>query len=49
MPGVIDIVHILTNDIAGSKQAIIHDAAHMVNMEKPEEFNRIVLDFLTQL
>ena len=32
--------------IPHSRKAIIHDAAHPPNLEHPEEFNRIVLDFL---
>jgi pimeloyl-ACP methyl ester carboxylesterase len=27
----------------------MHDVAHALNMEQPEEFNRIVLDFLASL
>jgi pimeloyl-ACP methyl ester carboxylesterase len=32
--------------IDGSRLAIIEDAAHMTNMEQPEVFNRVLLDFL---
>ncbi|MDQ3928940.1 MAG: alpha/beta hydrolase, partial [Chloroflexota bacterium] len=32
--------------IAGAKKVIMHGTAHLPNMERPEEFNRIVLDFL---
>jgi len=32
--------------IKGSKLAVIEDAGHMPNLEHPEEFNKIVLDFL---
>jgi pimeloyl-ACP methyl ester carboxylesterase len=28
------------------RKAIMHGTAHVPNMERPEEFNRIVLDFL---
>ncbi len=35
-------------DIKGSKRATISETHHMPNMEKPEEFNRIVLDFLAE-
>jgi pimeloyl-ACP methyl ester carboxylesterase len=30
----------------GSRLAVIEDAAHMTNMEQPEVFNRVLLDFL---
>lgn len=36
----------LEQDIAGAKRVSISETHHMPNMEKPEEFNRIVLDFL---
>ena len=32
--------------ISGSIKVIINNASHMANMEKPREFNQIVLDFL---
>jgi 3-oxoadipate enol-lactonase len=37
---------ILTAGISGARKVVIHDAAHLPNMEKPAEFNRLVLDFL---
>jgi pimeloyl-ACP methyl ester carboxylesterase len=37
---------LLASKIAGARKAVIHDAAHLPNLEHPEEFNRIVLDFL---
>ncbi len=36
----------LASGIPGARQRIIADGAHMVSMEQPEEFNRVVLDFL---
>lgn len=36
-------------DIAGARRFTISGTHHMPNMEKPEEFNRIVLDFLGSL
>jgi 3-oxoadipate enol-lactonase len=35
--------------IKGARREIIRDAAHHINMEQPEEFNRLVLDFLSRL
>lgn len=40
------IVEILTVGIAGSEKQVIPGAGHIVNMEKPEEFNQVVLGFL---
>ena len=39
----------LESKIPGAEKVIIQDAGHHVNMEKPEEFNRVVLDFLSGL
>ena len=35
--------------IPGAKKVVFPGVAHMVNMEKPEEFNRLVLEFLGSL
>jgi pimeloyl-ACP methyl ester carboxylesterase len=40
------IVEILRGGIAGSEKQVIPGAGHIVNMEKPEEFNQVVLGFL---
>jgi pimeloyl-ACP methyl ester carboxylesterase len=39
----------LERDIVGSRRVTIAETHHMPNMEKPEEFNTIVLDFLGRL
>jgi len=39
----------LEQDIAGARRVILSETHHMPNMEKPEEFNRIVYDFLKSL
>ncbi|GCE21700.1 hypothetical protein KDK_55000 [Dictyobacter kobayashii] len=39
----------LERDIAGARRASIPDTHHMPNMEKPTEFNQLVLDFLHNL
>lgn len=36
----------LSSGIANAKLVTMPDLAHMLNMEQPEDFNRIVLDFL---
>jgi pimeloyl-ACP methyl ester carboxylesterase len=40
--------NLLSNGIAGARLAIMHGVAHVPNMERPEEFNRLVLDFLSE-
>lgn len=46
IPPVLDNIDLLMGSIKGARKAVIHDAAHLPNLEHPEEFNRIVLDFL---
>ncbi len=47
-----DLPHCLANadliasKVPGARKVIIKDAAHLPSLERPEEFNRIVLDFL---
>jgi pimeloyl-ACP methyl ester carboxylesterase len=43
------IAETLEKRIAGARRVLIPETHHMPNMEKPEEFNRIVLDFLKTL
>jgi pimeloyl-ACP methyl ester carboxylesterase len=33
--------------IAGSRRVVVRDAGHLVHMEQPAEFNRLVLEFLS--
>src|SRR6266849_4257359 len=46
IPPVLDNVELVMDSIKGARKAVIHDAAHLPNLEHPEEFNRIVLEFL---
>ena len=39
----------LERDIVGARRVTMAKTHHMPNMEKPEEFNAIVLDFLERL
>lgn len=43
------IADVLTTHITGAKRVIVKEAAHLPNMEKPEEFNQTVLKFLQDL
>jgi 3-oxoadipate enol-lactonase len=45
-PSVIEAGEYLAANISGAEKAVIHNAAHLPNIERPEEFNRIVLNFL---
>jgi pimeloyl-ACP methyl ester carboxylesterase len=46
LPNVLENADLLVESIPHARKAVIHDAAHLPNLEHPEEFNRIVLDFL---
>ena len=46
IPDVHLIADTLVPKIEGAKRIVIPDAGHMINIEKPAEFNKIVLDFL---
>ncbi len=49
VPDILDIGDLIVANVPGAKRAIIPDAAHHLNVEKPVEFNRIVLEFLSTL
>jgi pimeloyl-ACP methyl ester carboxylesterase len=40
------IADLLATNVPGAQTIVIPDTAHLPNMEKPDEFNRIVLEFL---
>ena len=46
VPMVFDAADLLMKSIPHARKAVIHDAAHLPNLEHPDEFNRLVLDFL---
>lgn len=41
------LVDLLATEIPRAQRVAVANAAHMLNMEQPDEFNRLVLDFLT--
>ncbi|MEP6752395.1 MAG: alpha/beta fold hydrolase [Candidatus Dormiibacterota bacterium] len=41
-----DVADLIVSKIPNARKAVIHDAAHLPNLEHPEEFNRLLLDFL---
>jgi 3-oxoadipate enol-lactonase len=40
------IANLLVSEIAGSRLVTIRNAAHLPNLEHPDQFNRIVMDFI---
>jgi 3-oxoadipate enol-lactonase len=49
IPEKIELVGQLVAEIPNARQIVISDAAHIVSMEQPEEFTRVVLDFLAHI
>jgi pimeloyl-ACP methyl ester carboxylesterase len=47
-PPIFDAVELLMEKVPHARNAVIHDAAHLPNLEHPEEFNRLVLEFLLE-
>jgi len=43
---IFDAVELIMEKVPHARKAVIHDAAHLPNLEHPAEFNRIVLQFL---
>ena len=39
----------LSVGVAGARLVVMHNTAHVPNMERPDEFNQIVLEFLDRL
>lgn len=48
-PVLAEVAEIMTNQIPNATRTTIEGAAHLPNMEKPEIFNRILLDFLEEV
>jgi len=46
---ILSIADKLEKDIVGAKKVVIPGTAHHLNLEKPQEFNRVVIDFLEQV
>jgi 3-oxoadipate enol-lactonase len=44
-----EIVDLIVERVPGARKAVIPGAAHMVTLERPAEFNELVMDFLTPL
>jgi pimeloyl-ACP methyl ester carboxylesterase len=48
IPDIQRIVDTIAADVPGAEKKVIEGAGHMVNMERPAEFNRLLLDFLAR-
>lgn len=47
-PPVFDAVELLMEKVPHARKVVIHDAAHLPNLEHPKEFNQVVLSFLLE-
>jgi pimeloyl-ACP methyl ester carboxylesterase len=45
---IIAIADVLTEKISGARKVVLTGVSHHLNMEKPKEFNKLVLDFLKE-
>jgi 3-oxoadipate enol-lactonase len=46
VPDMLAIAERLATEIPGARKVVLQDAAHMLPLERPQEFNRSLLDFL---
>jgi len=46
LPDVLAIAELLEHGIQGATKVVVPDAAHLLNMERPKEFNELMLSFL---
>jgi 3-oxoadipate enol-lactonase len=46
MPPVHEAADVLVSQIRGARKVVINDAAHLPNLEHPERFNRLLVEFL---
>lgn len=49
MPEIIAACELLAESIPGARKHVVVDVAHALMVEKPEEFNRVVLEFLASV
>jgi len=45
----LDAGELLVRSVAGARRHVFEGVGHMVNLERPNEFNRLVADFLTEV
>jgi 3-oxoadipate enol-lactonase len=48
VPAVLDMADLLARTIPGARKIVLPRLAHLLNMERPTEVNRLVLDFLSE-
>jgi pimeloyl-ACP methyl ester carboxylesterase len=48
VPAILEFAEIMAGEIPGARTAVMHGTAHVPNMERPAEYNQIVLGFLRE-
>jgi len=48
VPTIDDAAELLMKSLPRAREVVIHDAAHLPNLEHPDEFNKLVLEFLLE-
>jgi pimeloyl-ACP methyl ester carboxylesterase len=48
VPDILDQADLLARTIPGARKVMLPHVAHVLNMERPSEVNRIILDFLEE-
>jgi pimeloyl-ACP methyl ester carboxylesterase len=48
IPDVLDQAELLAQSIPGARKVVLPQVAHLLNMERPEEVSRLVLEFLAE-
>jgi pimeloyl-ACP methyl ester carboxylesterase len=48
LPDLVEIADAYEREIPGARRVVMHGAAHVPSLEQPEEFDRLVLDFLRE-
>jgi pimeloyl-ACP methyl ester carboxylesterase len=49
IPACIEIAELMEQRISGARKVVMSDTGHTINMERPQEFNRIALNFLAEV
>ena len=49
LPDIVSAAEVLATGIPGARRHVMPGLAHMLNMERPAEFNRLVLEFLAKV
>jgi pimeloyl-ACP methyl ester carboxylesterase len=49
VPDILNSARKIHENVSGSEMISIKDAGHLLNLEKPDEFNRIILDYLKRI